>query len=90
MGRHWFWNRISWNYSSRFAGTLFPFHLSQGQGSKARRGLAHSNPYGSGSHDFCCTMVPVGLSCGKKPFARVKERDEIVSKTYHHAMWREV
>jgi hypothetical protein len=34
-------------------------------------------------------MAPVGLSPRKRPFARVKKREEIVSKTYHHAMWSE-
>ena len=90
MGRNWFWNRVSWNNSSRIARTLFPFRLSKGQGSKARRGLADSNPYGFGGHDFCCTMVPAGLSRRKRPFPRVKEREEIVPKIYHPAMWSEV
>lgn len=90
MGRNWFWNWVSWNNSSRVARTLFPFRLSKGQGSKARRRLADSNPYGSGSHYLCCTMVPVGVSRRKKPFPRVKKRYEIVSNTYHHVMWSEV
>lgn len=90
MGRNWFWNRVSRNNSSRIARTLFPFRLSKGQGSKARRRLADSNPYGSGGHDFCCTMVPARLSCRKKPFARVKSGDDIFSKNYNHAIWSEV
>lgn len=87
MGRNWFWNRVSRDNFSRVAPTLFPFRLSKGQGSKARRRLADSNSYGPGSHDLRCTLVPVGLSRRKEPFARMKKRDEIVSKTYNHAMW---
>ncbi len=90
MGRNWFWNRVSWNNISRSAPTLFPFRLSKGQGSKARRRLADSPPYGFGSHDFCFTMVPARLSRRKKTFAFVKSGDEKFSKNYNHAIWSEV
>lgn len=62
MGRNGFWNWVPWNNLSRIACAFFRFRLFKGQGSKARRGLAVSNPYGFGGHDFCCAVVPVGLS----------------------------
>lgn len=73
MGRNWFWTRVSWNNISRIAPALFPFRISKSQGSKARRRLADSNPYGPGSHDLCYTVFPARVSRRKKPFALVKK-----------------